>query len=119
MSIKTVKALRFSSGYSIETFQFLELLSKSFGLHGQPHPAMLQQYQAKSAHFHTKKGDEHIRKLIAESLGCFFVFRDSLQAITVNKLQGICDEMRLYLSYHLLYSSIMDLHFDGVYILLI
>ncbi len=114
MSMKTVKALRFSSGYSIETFQFLELLSKSFGLHGQPHRAMLQQYQAKSAHFHTKKGDEHIRKLIAESLGCFFVFRDSLPAITVNQLQGICDEMSLDLSYPLIYPALEDLHMEDV-----
>ena len=114
MSIKTVKALRFSSGYSIETFQFLELLSKSFGLHGQPHRAMLQQYQAKSAHFHTKKGDEHIRKLIAESLGCFFVFRDSLPAITVNQLQEICDEMSLDLSYPLIYPALEDLHMEDV-----
>ena len=112
MSIKTVKALRFSSGYSIETFQFLELLSKSFGLHGQPYRAILQQYQAKSAHFHTKKENEHIRKLIAESLGCFFVFRDSLPAITVNQLQGICDEMSLDLSYPLIYPALEDLHME-------
>ena len=114
MSIKTVKALRFSSGYSIETFQFLELLSKSFGLHGQPHRATLQQYQAKSPHFHTKRGDEHIRKMIAESLGCFFVFRDSLPALTANQLQRICDEMSLDLSYPLIYPALEDLHLEDV-----
>jgi mannosyl-3-phosphoglycerate synthase len=114
MNIKTVKALRFSSGYSIETFQFLELLSKSFGLQGQPHRATLQQYQAKSPHFHTKRGDEHIRKMIAESLGCFFVFRDSLPALTANHLQRICDEMSIDLSYPLIYPALEDLHMEDV-----
>ena len=114
MSIRAAKALRFSSGYSIETFQFLELLSKSFGLHGQPQRALLQQYQAKSAHFHTKKGDNHIRKMIAQSLGCFFVFRDSLPALTANQLQRICDEMSLDLSYPLIYPALEDLHMEDV-----
>ena len=112
MNIKTVKALRFSSGFSIETFQFLELLSRSFGLHGQPHGAILQQYQARSSHFHTKKGDEHIKKMIAESLGCFFVFRDNLPAITANQLQQICDEMSLDPSYPLIYPALEDLHME-------
>src|SRR5579885_1662330 len=53
MTIKTAKTLRFSSHYSIETFQFLDFLT-----HASPRShsrkAILQQYQSKSPHLHTK-----------------------------------------------------------------
>ena len=52
--------------------------------------------------------------MIAQSLGCFFVFRDSLPAITANQLQRICDEMSLDLSYPLIYPALEDLHMEDV-----
>src|SRR6266700_7054901 len=75
MTMTTAKALRFSSGFSVETFQLLDFLLKAAELKDLPGSSIYQQYQSKSPHFHTKREDEHIRKMIAVSLGSFFVFR--------------------------------------------
>ena len=112
MTIKTAKTLRFSSHYSIETFQFLDFLT-----HASPRShsrkAILQQYQSKSPHFHTKGDDEHIRRMIAQSLGSFFVFHEYIPASTREQLLRICDEMRLDVCYPLIYPSIDRLTIEG------
>lgn len=109
LSMTAAKTLRFSSGYSVETFQFLDLLARAAGVNGLPRGAMLQQYQSKSPHFHTKRDDEHVRKMIAQSLGCFLVFKDYLPYQTEQQLYHICEEMHLDISYPLVYPAIEDL----------
>jgi mannosyl-3-phosphoglycerate synthase len=109
LSMATAKKLRFSSSYSIETFQFLELFSRAAGINGLSQNTVLQQYQSKSPHFHTKRNDEHVRKMIAQSLGCFFIFQDYLPSKTVQQLNQVCDKLRLDISYPLVYPAIEDL----------
>src|SRR5205085_10205083 len=60
MTIKTATSLRFSSGFSVETFQLLDLLFYAHKRKGSAEGIILQQYLSKSPHFHEKKGDEHI-----------------------------------------------------------
>ena len=109
LSMATAKTLRFSSGYSVETFQFLELFSRAAGTHGLPRTALLQQYQSKSPHFHTKRDNEHVRKMIAQSLGCFLIFKDHLPYKTEQQLYQVCDDLRLDITYPLVYPAIEDL----------
>ena len=111
MTIKTAKALRFSSHYSVETFQFLDFLNLS-ALSARPRRAILQQYQSKSPHFHTKGDDEHIRRMIAQSLGSFFVFQDAIPRSAREQLQRICDEMQLEICYPVIYPSIGSLNIE-------
>jgi len=108
-SMVAATSLRFSSRYSIETFQFLDLLAKAVGTHDLPRGAILQQYQSKSPHFHTKRDDEHVRGMIAQSLGCFLIFKDQLPYQTEQQLYRICDEMHLDITYPLVYPAIEDL----------
>ncbi len=97
MTIKAGRALRFSSGFSVETFQLLDFLSKAADR--RTRSAILQQYQSKSPHFHEKKGEEHIRKLIAESLGSFFLFEKLLSRRVRRQLKQVYRDLDLELVY--------------------
>lgn len=115
MTIKTAKTLRFSSHYSVETFQFLDFLNHAgpaYRSRSRARRAILQQYQSKSPLFHTKGDDEHIRHMIAQSLGSFFVFNEYISASTREQLLRICDELRIDVCYPLIYPSIDRLNIE-------
>ena len=114
MTIKTATTLRFSSGFSIETFQLLDLLSHAIGRKDFAERIILQQYLSRSPHFHEKKGDEHIKRMIEESLGCFFHFEAFLPDTVKWQLQEIYDEQRLKLVYPLVYPPIKDLPLERI-----
>src|SRR5579884_1825581 len=57
MTLTTARALRFSSGFSVETFQLLDLLFRATPYSDLPQESFLQQYQSQSPHFHTKRED--------------------------------------------------------------
>lgn len=107
MTIDTARALRFSSGFSVETFQLLDFLSKAVDRHTSS--AILQQYQSKSPHFHEKKGDGHIKKMIAESLGSFFLFDEFLSRKVRRQLQRVYRDLDLELMYPAVYPALQDL----------
>jgi len=107
MSGQTATTLRFSSGFSVETFQFLELLDLCRrGVAGQ---VLLQQYMARGAHFHDKKGEEHIKGMIEESLGSFFHFKDFLPQSVLLQLQGLYRERHLQLRVPAVYPALREL----------
>jgi mannosyl-3-phosphoglycerate synthase len=110
-TMETARMLRFSSGYSVETFQLLDLLSRALTSSMQPQPRhiLLQQYQAQSPHFHEKRDDEHIKRLVADSLGAFFHFKDQLPSSIELELQQIYEEMNLEFRQPLAYSSLQEL----------
>src|SRR6266436_2081063 len=107
MTINTARSLRFSSGFSVETFQLLDFLSKATDRHTRS--AILQQYQSQSPHFHEKKGDEHIRKLIAESLGSFFLFEKLLSRKVRRQVWQVYQDLDLELIYPTVYPALKDL----------
>lgn len=95
MTMETAKTIRFSSGYSVETFQFLDLLYHASRWQNEPKSVTFQQYQSKSPHFHDKKDDAHIKKMIADSLGAFFLFSKVLPRNVRKHLQEVCHELDL------------------------
>lgn len=107
MTINTARSLRFSSGFSVETFQLLDFLSKAASRYTRS--AILQQYQSKSPHFHEKKGDEHINKMIAESLGSFFLFEKFLPRKVRRQVRRIYRELELELIIPAVYPALQDL----------
>ena len=107
MTINTARSLRFSSGFSVETFQLLDFLSEATNRHTRS--AILQQYQSKSPHFHEKKGDEHIRKMIAESLGSFFLFKKFLSRKVRRQLRQVYQDLELELIFPTVYPALRDL----------
>ncbi len=110
LTMEAVQTLRFSSGYSVETFQLLDLLSKALTPTIQlPNHVVLQQYQAQSPHFHEKRDDKHIKQMIAASLGSFFHFKGQLPSCVEQQLQQIYDEMNLELCLPVIYPSLREL----------
>lgn len=107
MTINTARSLRFSSGFSVETFQLLDFLSKAASR--RTRSAILQQYQSKSPHFHEKKGDEHIQKMIAESLGSFFLFDKFLSRKVRRQVRQVYRDLELELIIPAVYPALRDL----------
>ncbi|GCE14753.1 mannosyl-3-phosphoglycerate synthase [Tengunoibacter tsumagoiensis] len=95
-TMETIQRLQFSSGYSVETFQQLDLFSHALSAHNyQSGRVVFQQYQAQSPHFHEKGDEEHIRRMIAESLGCFALFPQLLTPTLEQQLETLYTEMEL------------------------
>jgi len=114
MTVKTALSLRFSSGFSVETLQLIDLLFQAYKRKGSAEGILLQQYLSKSPHFHEKKGDEHIKKMIEESLGSFFHFEDSLPDNVKHQLNIVYDELCLDFVIPSLYPSLQDLHIKRI-----
>ncbi len=91
MTIKTALSLRFSAGFSVETLQLLDLFYNVTEGKG----SILQQYQSQSPHFHEKKDDEHVKKMIEQSLGSFFHFEAALPDNVKRELQKVYAELWL------------------------
>ncbi|TMC22698.1 MAG: hypothetical protein E6J34_05415 [Chloroflexi bacterium] len=113
-AMDTLQALRFSSGYSIETFQLLDLLAKALlpATQLQPAHVILQQYQAQSPHFHEQRDTEHIKRLIAESLGSFYCFQELLPADIVQQLRQTQYELSLQSCPPLVYPALRELSLE-------
>lgn len=109
MTVETAASLRFSSGFSVETFQLLDLFFNATTWKTYPQEIIFQQYLSKSPHFHEKKDEEHIKKMIAESLGCFFHFAAALPAAVKVQLQQIYDELHLERVEPTIYPRLQDL----------
>jgi mannosyl-3-phosphoglycerate synthase len=110
-TMEAVRTLRFSSGYSVETFLFLDLLSHALTINKQPSSqrVILQQYQAQSPHFHEKGADEHIKRMIADSLGSFYYFREQFSPRLRRQIQQTYREMELEFRLPTVYPSLQEL----------
>jgi mannosyl-3-phosphoglycerate synthase len=114
MTIKTAISLRFTSGFSIETFQLLDLLFHAYKRKGNAEGIIIQQYLSKSPHFHEKKGDEHIKKMIEQSLGSFFHFEEWLPDNVRRHLWRVYDELCLDLIIPALYPPLQELPLEKI-----
>jgi hypothetical protein len=114
MTVKTAISLRFSSGFSVETFQLLDLLFHAYERNGSAEGIILQQYMSKSPHFHEKKGDEHIKKMIEQSLGGFFHFEESLPDNVKRQLWKVYDELCLDFVIPALYPPLQELPLERI-----
>src|SRR5262249_50749928 len=106
MTMSTARTLRFSAGFSVETFQLLDFFANAAKARTS---ALLQQYQSKSPHFHEKKSDAHIKKMIAESLGSFFHFEQFLSEKVRQQIQQISQELALQVRRPTIYPALQDL----------
>ncbi len=108
-TMEAMRTLRFSSGYSVETFLFLDLLSNALNASEQSHHVILQQYQAQSPHFHEKGDDEHIKRMIADSLGSFYYFREQFSPRLKRQIQRTYREIELEFRLPTIYPSLREL----------
>jgi mannosyl-3-phosphoglycerate synthase len=113
MTVKAATSLRFSSGFSVETFLLLDLLFQATVWRGHAEKITFQQYLSQSPHFHEKKGDEHIKRMIEESLGCFFAFESALPDNVKQHLQRVYDEFELERVDPIVYPPLQDLPLES------
>jgi len=112
LTMHSATNLRFSSGYSVETLHMLDLFYNA-SIDTEARNPTLVQYEAKSPHFHDKKDDEHIKKMIAESLGAFWVFKTVLppriEHLLLQTYEGLA------LAYHepVVYPPVRDIYREG------
>lgn len=109
MTMAAATALRFSSGFSIETFQLLELAFTSARRPGVTARVRLQQYLSGSPHLHEKKDEAHIRGMIAESLGSFLAFRRHLPPCLLSRIAEVASELDINLTRPATYPAIRRL----------
>ncbi len=112
MTINTALSLRFSSGFSVETLQLIDLLFQAYKRKEGAEGFRLQQYLSKSPHFHEKKGDEHIKKMIEQSLGSFFHYEELLPGSVKRQLCMLYDELCLDMVLPSVYPALQDLHIE-------
>ncbi len=112
MTMRTATTIRFSSGYSVETFQFLDLLYHASRWDVAPKCVTVQQYQSKSPHFHDKKEDTHIKKMIADSLGAFQLFKKFLPRNVKKHLREVYDELDLEMRLPEVYPALGELRLE-------
>lgn len=86
------RTLRYSSGYSIETFQLCELLCRAVDGHTT---ALVEQYRARSPHFHKKGSAAHINNMIAQSLGCLFLYPNLVPDAVLAQVRAVCATFHL------------------------
>ncbi|HEX6541872.1 MAG TPA: mannosyl-3-phosphoglycerate synthase [Ktedonobacterales bacterium] len=109
MTMAAATALRFSSGFSIETFQLLELALTGISHTSGTTRVRLQQYLSSSPHFHEKKDETHIRDMIAESLACFLVFQRHLPQRLLSRIEELARDLDIHLASPITYPPICRL----------
>ncbi len=66
--------LSFASGYSVEPYQYIQMLELFGGVNPSPHPCVMDkgvevfQIETRNPHFHENKGDEHVGDMRGEAL---------------------------------------------------
>ncbi|MDX1371254.1 MAG: mannosyl-3-phosphoglycerate synthase [Nitrososphaeraceae archaeon] len=78
ISLKLAELMNFSSGFSVETYELVNLLEQFGGiLPTDNQDAMdkgveVMQVETRNPHFHEEKGDAHLKEMINGSLGCIY-----------------------------------------------
>jgi mannosyl-3-phosphoglycerate synthase len=74
LSMPLAECLHFSSGYSVEPYEFLDILEKFGGLLPSEYPEIMEkgieifQIEPRNPHFHEDKGSEHLKEMLGASL---------------------------------------------------
>jgi mannosyl-3-phosphoglycerate synthase len=89
MTMSAAKSIRFSSGYSVESFHLMEMM---FAAHNGKN-SRVDQYVSQSPFFHTKKDNDHINRMIASSMGAFLPFREHVPYRLLDRIEMIETEI--------------------------
>ncbi|HKG41228.1 MAG TPA: mannosyl-3-phosphoglycerate synthase [Nitrososphaeraceae archaeon] len=97
MSMKLAELLTYSSSFSVETYEIVNLLEEFGGIvPTENQEAMdkgieVMQVETRNPHFHEEKGDIHLKEMIDGSLGCIYhskICHPKLREKIVEELRG-------------------------------
>ena len=97
MSMKLAELLTYSSSFSVETYEMVNLLEEFGGIvPTENQEAMdkgieVMQVETRTPHFHEEKGDIHLKEMIDGSLGCIYhskICHPKLREKIVEELRG-------------------------------
>src|SRR2546422_1646832 len=78
MSLKLAELLSYSSGYSIEPYEVVNVLEEFGGIIPTPHQDAMDkgvevmQVETRNPHFHEDKGDDHLKEMVVASLSSIY-----------------------------------------------
>ena len=78
MSLRLAELLSYSSGYSIEPYEVVNVLEEFGGIIPTPHQDAMEkgvevmQVETRNPHFHEDKGDDHLKEMIIASLASIY-----------------------------------------------
>ena len=97
MSMKLAELLTYSSSFSVETYEIVNLLEEFGGIvPTENQEAMdkgieVMQVETRNPHFHEEKGDIHLKEMIDGSLGCIYhskICHPKLREKIIEELRG-------------------------------
>ena len=103
MSMKLAELLTYSSGFSVEPYEILNILEEFGGIvptanqEAMDKGIEVMQIETRNPHFHEEKGDIHLKEMFNESLGCIYhskICHPRLREKIIEELRGrgILDE---------------------------
>lgn len=78
MSMKLAELLTYSSGYSIEPYEIVNIIEQFGGVFPTEYPEIIDkgidilQIETRNPHFHEDKGEQHLKEMLRDSLFCIF-----------------------------------------------
>jgi mannosyl-3-phosphoglycerate synthase len=87
MSIKLAELLTYSSGFSVEPYEIVNMIEEFGGLFPSKYPEIIyegidiQQIETRNPHFHEDKGEHHLKEMLRESLSCILSSKLCTEAV--------------------------------------
>ena len=78
MSMKLAELLTYSSGFSIEPYEIVNIIEEFGGVFPSKYPEIIDkgidilQVETRNPHFHEDKGAQHLKEMLRDSLFCIF-----------------------------------------------
>lgn len=97
MSLKLAQLLTYSSGFSIEPYEIINILEEFGGISEPHYPEVMQkgveiaQVETRNPHFHEDKGEEHLEEMLKGSLSSIYFSKlctEDLKKQIIDELKG-------------------------------
>lgn len=78
LSMPLAERMHFSSGYSVEPYEYIDIFEKFGGLLPSDYPEVMEkgveifQIETRNPHFHEDRGSAHLQEMLHASLGCVY-----------------------------------------------
>lgn len=95
LTLKLAEILKYSSGFSVEPYELLYILEEFGGIKPTSYPEVIEdgveifQIETRNPHFHEDKGEDHLKKMLLESLSVVYyseLCNQTIKTLILNEL---------------------------------